>query len=360
MKEELLKNHGVHNGLVPQGVRDTENILYEMGEGGAVEVRLPAKFPLSETPPLFEGNAVSRPIVVCKEGTYVKPTLDKRGEVVLKKITFSKADLEAFVANAARDVPLNVDHYRGGMNYYGWVRTKTGEFKVAKDDDGRWALFAQIEVTPATLQAIERGLVRDFSPEIRPYEKRFVGLALTNYPVMQELHQFSEVVEEDFSEGNDMSVEEFAKYKDEMDRKFSELQSKLLEADEARKRAEAKARTAQLALEFSDKVARLVRDEDGKARIAPTARDAVLSLYLFAAEHEDVELSFSEEGKEVKLSPVALLDKVFSSLPAATLFAQESPAGAASADEAEGDDFSDFDLEAAKKLARARMAELGK
>lgn len=352
--KEVFKNSGGYNADTHS--RDTENILYELHDGRPVEVRLPAKFPLSETPPLFEGNAVSKPIVVCKEGTYVKPTVNAKGEAVLKKITFSKADLEAFVANATRDVPLNVDHVRGGFNWYGWVRCKTGEFKVDRDEDGRWALFAQIEVTPETLQAIERGLVRDFSPEIRPWEKRFVGLALTNYPVMQELHQFSEVVEENFSEGNDMSVEEFKQYKEQMDRQFAELKARLEQSEAARQAAEAKARTARLALEFSEKVAKLVND-NGKARIAPTAKDAVLSLYLFAAEHEDVLLTFSEEGKDLSLSPVALLDKVFASLPAVALYEQQTPAQAAEAEE-ELAEVGDFDLEAAKRLARQKLAEL--
>lgn len=339
-----------------RGTQDTGNVLFEMGYGGPVEVRMPIKFPLSDTAPLFTGNAVSKPIVVCKEGTYAKPVEDASGRVTLKKFTFTKKDLQAFVDNAARDVPLNVDHWRGGYNHYGWVRTKTGEFKVDKDEDGKWALFAQLEATPETLEAIEKGMLRDFSPEIRPYEKRLVGLALTNYPVMQELHQFTDVVEEDhFTQGTEMNVDELKQQQLDLDRKLGELKALLEASEAARKQAEREARTARLALEFSDKVGRLVKDEKGHSRISPAAREAVLALYLFAAEHDE-EVSFSEEGKESKLSPVALLDKVFAGLPGAALFTQETPA---SATDAAGEDaeMGDFNVEETKKLARARLAD---
>lgn len=333
---------------------------------------LPAKFPLdTEVKPLFEGNMVSQPIAVLKEGTYRK-VVEMNGKMQLATFKYSKKDLEAMVANAERDVPLNYDHMRGGPNNVGWVRTKTGKFYVDKTEDGKFTLFAQVEARPEAIQAIEGGFYRDFSPEIRPYETRFVGLALTNYPVMQGLHQFSELENVDAelpSEDVDIFTEDVPMTDTERDALMTELRSQIaqefservsgleqaLETEKtARQKAEREARMNQYTLEFSDKIRKLVGE-----KVPPAMRDALLNLYLFAAQHDADVVEFGEGDGAQTLSPVQLLDTVFDSLPKLGLFEQVITEGeAAEVDEEHADSSPDgFSVEEMKAL-RERVKEI--
>jgi len=343
-----------------------EYALFDFNEDGqAQQVTLPAKFPVDESvEPLFAGNLVSKPLAIAKEGTYVKLFNDGR-KVVAKKIRITKADLEAMVANAKRDVPLNLDHFQGGPNEYGWVRAKTLPMRVEKDADGRAALYAQVEVTPLSAELVEKGKYRDFSPELDLMQKRLRGLAFTNYPVMQEIHQFSDEVvdsQPDFSEEpvvdiEAMKAELVAQLQAEFSEKLSALEAQVAAEREARLAAEREATTHRLALEFSDRVNKLIKDEEGKSRILPAQAEAVLNLYLFAAQHEESVIEFGEGEQAKSVSPVTLLDEVFSALPAIKLLGQEVDEGVSVEPEEFSEESSNLDVKAIARLAASRIVE---
>ena len=79
--------------------------LFELSEGSYREVTLPAKFPFTQdVPALFDGNIVSQPLAIAKEGTYFKAGYDDSGKTVLRKIVITAADLSQMAANVRRDV----------------------------------------------------------------------------------------------------------------------------------------------------------------------------------------------------------------------------------------------------------------
>jgi len=352
-----------------EDLRRIETPLIDFSEDK--EFTLPARFPVDEeTEPLFKGNMVSKPMAVLKEGTYRK-VVQQGMKLKLAKFTYSKTDLEKMVANAERDVPLNFDHFRGGPNDVGWVRTKSGKFYVDKLEDGKHALFAQIEARPQTVNSIEDGTYRDFSPEVRPYETRFVGLALTNYPVMQGLHQFSELEEDeptetDFTEDNPMTDTErealVAQLRDEVTSEFSEkistLEATLEEERAARIKAESTAKLNQFTLEFSEKIRNLVG-----SKIAPSARDALLNLYIFAAQNDGETLSYSEGEETKEVSPVQLLDVVLNAIPENKMFEQvaddstEEVAAEETFSDTAGDGFSEEEMKALRERVQISLEE---
>ena len=353
--------------------------LFELSEGSYREVTLPAKFPFTQdVPALFDGNIVSQPMAIAKEGTYFKAGYDDAGKTVLRKIVITAADLSDMAANVRRDVPLNAEHEKYGPNYYGWVRAKTAPVAVQQGEDGLMSLFAHVEVTLEALGLIEKGRFRDFSPELDLVQKRLTGLALTNYPVMQEIHQFSEVVEEPaslgasgtaqapaqpdaiFSEAPMTEAEKqtlMAELRASVEAEFSTLLDGLTTALEAEKTArvaaERSARVSKLTLEFSDKIAGLVKSKEGKAKLLPAGVDAATALYVFCSEHAGATVTLGDET----LSPAQLLDKVFESVPATKLFSQTADdSSSIEQGEFSQDGFSDADFSAL--LSRTKSAIL--
>lgn len=355
--------------LAPQGTKSLTAPLYEFSDGGYREVTLPAKFPFTQDiPALYEGNAVSQPIKIAKEGTYFKAVRDDAGKLKLHKIDITAKDLSQMVENARRDVPLNLEHYKGGPNYYGWVRSKTAQMSVQVDEDGKAALLAHLEVTPEVLQAVEKGHFRDFSPELDLHEKRLTGLALTNYPVMQEIHQFSEAFsapgdglqEESMTEAEKQAM--LAELRESVQAEFStqiaELSQKVEAEEKARKAAEREARIANLTLEFSTKVRELVGGKDGKAKLLPGAAEGLTQLYVFCAQHADTEFSLGEDT----VNPVGLLEHVLSFVPAADVYTQVSKDTDSKADmsnlESDDDGLSDEDYQVLLSRTKDAFQEL--
>jgi DNA-binding transcriptional MerR regulator len=265
-----------------------------------------------DTPPLFKGNKVSKPLCILCEGEFYGHTLS--GKTV--KVAYNKALLEAIAKNTQHDQAMNFDHFRGGPNDTGWVRASTGKpMYVDRLADGRWGLFAQIEVTPETFALIETGRYRRFSAEVDRQAKRLVGLALTNYPAVDGVHQFTEATHmEDHTE----LLSRIGQLEQALQEATAQLEAQRKEAEAARERAELNERI----LRFSEKAQTIARE-----KLVPGLQELVLQLYLFAAKHDEPELvRFSQPDggvKEEKLTAVELLDRLFAQLPNVSVFSQQ-------------------------------------
>lgn len=312
-----------------------------------------------DTQPLFEGNHVSKPVPILVEGTFYGASTS--GKPV--KVTFDRKFLEDLVKNTKRDVPMNFDHFRGGPNHVGWVRAKSGKpMFVDKLEDGRYALFAQLEVTSDVYGMINKGIYRDMSAEVDRARRRLVGLALTNYPAVDGVHQFSIPDEENSEEvvmGDKDAVKQeeagavsFAEY-EALQGQIKAMQEKMAELERKVAEEAARAERAEKLLQFSEAVEALV--DAGK--IPPGAKHIVTELFIFAAKHaeEEVEVRFSmPEGEEVveKASPVDMLTKLFEMLPSADMFSQNL---SDAEDVAEPDFDKDF-VEGIKRIAEKKLA----
>ncbi|AYJ74757.1 capsid scaffolding protein [Thermus phage phiFa] len=283
----------------------TDRTLLLFTEQG--EVTSPLNF--EEDPdvqPLFSGNKVSKPVVILVEGTYIGYTPSGRAV----EVKYDRAFLEAIVKNTRRDVPLNYEHYRYGPNTVGWVRVKTGKFYVDKLPDGRHALFAQLEVTPEAYDHITNGRYRDMSPEVDRGKKRLVGLALTNYPAIDALHQFSmpeevEEMEQEVVKTDEVKKEEPALFAEQL----QALQAKLAELEERLRAEQRRAERAERLLQFSERLERF------QGKIPAGVKPVLVELYLFAAEHDDQVVQFSDAaGEQVKATPTQLIDMLLEGL----------------------------------------------
>jgi phage I-like protein len=264
-----------------------------------------------DTPPLFKGNKVSKPICILCEGEFYGQTLN--GKTV--KVSYNKNFLEAIAKNTKYDQAMNFDHWRGGPNETGWVRASTGKpMYVEKLTDGRWGLFAQLEVTPETFNLIESGRYRRLSAEVDRQAKRLVGLALTNYPAVDGVHQFTEAVQ---MEDNTELLSRVGQLEQALKEATAQLEAYKKEVELARERAELSERI----LRFSEKAQNIARE-----KLVPGLQELVLQLYLFAAKHDEPEVvRFSQPDgsvKEEKLTAVELLDRLFEQLPNVATFSQ--------------------------------------
>jgi molecular chaperone GrpE (heat shock protein) len=307
------------------------------------EVTAPLNFEEDpDVPPNFSGNKVSKPIPILVEGTFYGYT--PSGRVV--EVKYDKAFLEAVVKNTKRDVAMNYEHIRYGPNTVGWVRTKNGKFYVDKLPDGKYALFAQLEVTPEAYEHIISGRYRDISVEIDRGKKRLVGLALTNYPAVDGIHQFSlpeGEVEVDMEETKVKDVNEvevrFSEQLSALQAKLAELEAKLAEE---RRRAE----RAERLLQFSEKLERY------KGRIPAGVKPVLVELYLFAATHDQEVVQFSDAaGEQVKATPVELIDMLLEGLATVNFSEQLVNEGTP----AETPDFDPNYVEAVKSIAKRRL-----
>ncbi len=320
---------------------DIDRTLLLFSEQG--EVTAPLNFEEDpDTPPSFAGNKVSKPIPILVEGTFYGYTPSGRSV----EVKYDRAFLEAMVKNTKRDVAMNYEHVRYGPNTVGWVKTKNGKFYVDKLPDGRYALFAQLEVTPEAYERITSGQYRDISVEVDRSKRRLVGLALTNYPAIDGIHQFSLPDEE-----TEVGMEE-AKVKDvnEVEARFSEqlnaLQAKLVELEAKLEEERRRAERAERLLQFSEKLERY------QGRIPAGVKPALVELYLFAAAHDQEVVQFSDAaGEPVKATPVELIDMLLDGL-ATVNFSEQVVSKAATTDTP------DLDLsyvEAVKSIAKRRL-----
>jgi len=235
--------------------------------------------------------------------------------------------------NTKRDVAMNYEHIRYGPNTVGWVRTKNGKFYVDKLPDGKYALFAQLEVTPEAYEHIISGRYRDISVEIDRGKKRLVGLALTNYPAVDGIHQFSlpdEETEVDMEEAKVKDVNEvevrFSEQLNALQAKLAELEAKL---EEERRRAE----RAERLLQFSEKLERY------KGRIPAGVKPVLVELYLFAATHDQ------------EATPVELIDMLLEGLATVNFSEQLVNEGTPT----ETPDLDPSYVEAVKSIAKRRL-----
>lgn len=292
--------------------------------------------------PMFPGNKVSKPVPILVEGTFYGYTPSGRAV----EIKYDKSYLEAIVKNTKRDAAMNYEHLRYGPNTVGWVRVKNGKFFVDKLPDGKYALFAQLEVTPEAYEHITSGRYRDMSVEIDRAKKRLVGLALTNYPAVDGIHQFSlpddetevEMEENKVHEVQDAEVR-FSEQLNALQAKLAELEAKL---EEERRRAE----RAERLLQFSEKLERY------SGKIPAGVKPVLVELYLFAAQHDQEVAQFSDAaGQEVKASPVELIDLLLEGLVTVNFSEQLVPEGASN----EAPDFDPGYVEAIKNIAKRRL-----
>jgi hypothetical protein len=299
-----------------------------------------------DTPPLFKGGRVSKPLAILCEGTFFGHTLDGR----TVKVTYDKAFLEAMARNTKYDQAMNFDHWRGGPNWTGWVRCATGKpMHVERLADGRWALFAQVEVTEETYHLIERGRYRRFSAEVDRQAKRLVGLALTNYPAVDGVHQFTEV------EGMEHTdTTELLSRIHQLEQQLKDAAEQLAAQQKAASEAQAKALLSERILKFSEKAQAVAKE-----KLVPGMSELVLQLYLFAAQHDEpVSVAFTQpsgEKQEERLTGVELLDRLFEQLPKVALFSQELKEGAAPQDPEQASD--DVFLSSVSEMLKKRLGK---
>lgn len=293
-------------------------------------------------PPQLEGAKVLSPVMVFKEGDYV--TLRRNGTPVPFKADRNR--MEAWLRNTLRDSPVNYDHKRtDGPNTTGWLRVSTGNAYLETDPrDGKLALWAQPELGEEALGHVQAGRYRDMSIEIDPQTETIVGLALTNYPRVKNITQFSE--------GEDMPVDETPKTEPVVEttevpagpstEEFNELKGLLAEAQALLKQqaekaaadlAAAEAEAAKLrkeaqTAEFSEWVqSNLILDADGNSAIPVAKKDAVVELMLFAANADEGTMLFSET--ENAASPLDTLKDLLGAITKTQLVGEAAPAGLA-------------------------------
>lgn len=355
---------------------DDLNLMFSAINGGYQEFSASVKN-LNEdgnTEKIMPDGKVLQPIKVFKEGTYASIT--RSGKPI--QLVVTKERMEKWLANTRRDVPFNEDHNRiAGPNNLGWLRVRTGAAYVAMDpEDGKWALYAQPELTENLYGMVKNGRYRDVSLEIDTSDDLLVGIAVTNYPRVKTLTQMSELAPEHDPKAMPDSVNErvvealfnndsfvnkleavFSKsptiktteevkenkvdieaVKAEFEAKLAAMQTSLdaaqkdkdaelkkiqaqaeaaqVELDKLRKEkelAEWQAKRAKTILGFSEKVDKLVLNEKGESVIPAGLRDDVVELFAFLSDHNEQAL-FSELEEDKQVSPVDLLERIFTGL----------------------------------------------
>lgn len=351
---------------------DDLNIMFSAINGGYQEFSARIKLKENDaTSRIMPDGKVLEPIKVFKEGKYASVT--RSGKPI--ELVVTKERMEKWLANTRRDVPFNEDHNRiAGPNNLGWLRIRSGSSYVAMDpEDGKWALYAQPELTENLYGLVSNGRYRDVSLEIDTADDLIVGIAVTNYPRVKTLTQMSELAPEHdtkamptsinvivdalFSEEtfvnklesvltknqvikdkpkeNLMDLEvikaEFATQLADLkasmeanqDAKNKELEvikaqaeSAQAELEKLRKEKEAaewQAKRARTILGFSEMVDKMILNDKGETLIPPAVRDDVIELFCHLADSNEV-LLFSELEEEKQVTPVALLERVLSNI----------------------------------------------
>ena len=348
---------------------DDLNILFSsLGTGFKETIKPLRSLEIDDSKPtLMPDGKLLQPIKVFSEGEYASIT--RSGKPV--KLVVTKERMEKWLSNTRRDVPFNEDHNRvAGPNNFGWLRVRTGSAYVAMDpEDGKWALYAQPELTESLYSMVKNGRYRDVSLEIDTTDDLLVGIAVTNYPRVKTLTQMSELAAEHDPKAMPANVNEqvvnllfdntnfvnkleaiFSKtviknkpeenlmdletMKAEFEAKLAEMQlqvesvnkskdeelaavkaqaeavqAELLKIQKEKELAEWQAKRAKTILGFSEKVSNLVLNDKGESMIPAGIQDDVVELFAFLADRNE-ELLFSELEEEKQVNPVDLFERI--------------------------------------------------
>lgn len=293
-----------------QGAEADSVILFSVQGQRATEVISRGLEFTDEIPALFTGSKVTKPVPVMVEGTYHIYDPFAKG---WKEVTISPDDIQAYKANTHRDVPVNIDHKRGGKAK-GWLRLKGDTSYVGQHNTPagpRTALFASLELFDEAVADVDAGFYRDVSIELKPISREAVGIALTSYPIMRDL-QFSQMAaepaetapQEEPVDQNQIITDYLAQFG------ISPEQLGGLIAQQAQTQRQLRVAEAR------QTVSGFVNGPDGASRLAPGAINAAAELLVFCQENH--EQQFSVDGNT--FNPQQLLEEIFKGVQAVQLY----------------------------------------
>lgn len=363
---------------------DTQYLFHVEGDTATEVVFSDIQFS-DEVAPLYEGAAVTREIPIMVEGTYA---LLDRTTRKYRNVTITADDIRQYHTRTKRDVAINYEHVQRNPTK-GWVRLKdTGRIGIMRTRDGnKTALFSRLELFNEGKTAVQSGLFRDVSIELKPASKEVTGLALTATPIMGDLQFFSMITDEPEPETEAASINTepmpglsvegtlvvtpVVEQVDPVQPEPAELYSDptpipqeepiveptvLTEEQKAANALEAlqffgltpdditafKDQRAQANLVLAKDRIRTLAQRDGKQLLAPAGIDVAAQLLLFAQEND--EQLFSVEGSESQVNAEALLTELFNHINAVQLFGESG-------------DFSTEDLEVPDPAAEPTVDE---